>query len=368
VPIISSGQEFVPNKFLSNDIKNKTGYNIRKMWNETDLYMKYKSSYQSALKDCGTHFFLLSCAYYGLWFFRDSYMSIITIPLVSLLNVRTFIIFHDCCHDSYTPNKTLNFAIAHITGILTFTSPNWGLDHNIHHLTNGNKNNKFRFKHNELILFTEDEYVNMSSSERWMCDLFYNYRVYYTVFPFLYFFILQRFLYLLKKIKNMEKIPKTLNYIIFNHAVNNAGIVSVLLFVSKNTFLLHFCSCSYFSWILGFVLFHNQHTFNPSYVVDNDTWNTKDSGLLGSSFIQIPIYLKYFSGGIEYHHIHHINAKIPGYNLQKYHEEVVSNTPFFDNIVKVSMLECYTNLKLRLFSETKNRYIRLDEADEIKKD
>ena len=337
------------------------------MLNETGLYMKYKSSFQSAFQDLGTHLFLVSCAYYCLWAFQSSFLSIITIPLVSLLNVKTFIIFHDCCHDSYTPNKTLNFVISHITGVLTLTSPNWGLDHNIHHLTNGNKSNKFGFKHNELILFTEEEYVGISPTERWLCDLFYNDKVYYTVFPFVYFFILQRFLYLLKKIKSKKKIPKTLNYIIFNHAVNNVGIASVLLFVSNHTFLFHFGASSYISWILGFILFHNQHTFNPSYVVDNDTWNTKDSGLLGSSFIQIPDVLKYFSGGIEYHHIHHINPKLPGYNLQKYHEEVVSKTPYFDNIVKVSMLECYTNLKFRLYSESKKRYIRLDEADVKKK-
>ena len=337
------------------------------MWNETELYLKYKSSYSSALKDFGTHFVLLSCAYYGLWFFQSSYVSIITIPLVSLLNVKTFIIFHDSCHDSYTPNKMLNFVISHVTGVLTFTSPNWGLDHNIHHLTNGNKSNKYHFNYNELIVFTEAEYVNMSSIERCLCDVFYNYKVYYTLAPFAYFFISQRFLYILKKIKYKAKIPKSIGYIILNHLVNNAGIVSVLLFVSNHTFLFHYCTSNYITWILGFILFHNQHTFNPPYVVNNETWNTKDSGLLGSSFIQIPMYLKYFSGGIEYHHIHHINAKIPGYNLRKYHEDVVSSTSCFNNIVNLSMLECYTNLKLRLYSESKNRYIRLDEVTEIKK-
>ena len=338
------------------------------MWNESALYMKYKSSYQSAFQDLGTHFILLSCAYYCLWFFKSSYVSIVTIPLLSLLNVKTFIIFHDCCHDSYTPNKTLNFVISHITGILTFTSPNWVLDHNIHHLTNGNKDNKHHYKHNELISYTEKEYLDMSLTDRWLYDLFYNYQVFYTVVPFFYFGISQRFLYILKKIKYQEKIPTLMNTIIFNHAVNNTGIVSVLYFASKHSFLFHFGASSYITWILGFVLFHNQHTFNPSYVVDNETWSTKNSGLLGSSFIQIPHFLKYFSGGIEYHHIHHINAKIPGYNLQKYHEEVVSKTSFFDNIVKVSMLECYENLKLRLYSETKKKYIRLDEVDRKKID
>jgi 1-acyl-sn-glycerol-3-phosphate acyltransferase len=114
------------------------------------------------------------------------------------------------------------------------------------------------------------------------------------------------------------------------------------------------------------MLFHNQHTFNPPYIVNNKNWNMKNSGLLGSSFIQIPYLLKYFSGGIEYHHIHHINAKIPGYNLQKYHEEVISKSNLFDNVVKLSMSDCYNNLKLRLYSEKNNKYIRLDEVENYK--
>jgi omega-6 fatty acid desaturase (delta-12 desaturase) len=116
--------------------------------------------------------------------------------------------------------------------------------------------------------------------------------------------------------------------------------------------------------LVALMTFHCQHTFNPAYVVNNEDWNTRNGGLLGSSFIQIPKYLKYFFHGIEYHHIHHINSKIPGYNLQKYHEEVVSKSSVFDNIVKLSMMDCYNNLWLVLYDETKNKYITMNEADE----
>jgi 1-acyl-sn-glycerol-3-phosphate acyltransferase len=95
-------------------------------------------------------------------------------------------------------------------------------------------------------------------------------------------------------------------------------------------------------------------------VVNNETWKMKDSGLLGSSFIQIPYLLKYFTMGIEYHHIHHINAKIPGYNLQKYHEEVVSKSSVFDNIVKLNMSDCYNNVWLALYDEDKKRFITFE--------
>ena len=101
--------------------------------------------------------------------------------------------------------------------------------------------------------------------------------------------------------------------------------------------------------------------------VNSENWSQRNSGLVGSSFIQIPWYLKYFFSGIEYHHIHHMNSKIPGYNLQKYHEEVVSKSNMFDNIVTLSMSDCYNNLWLFLYDEDTNRYITFHEYDSQKK-
>jgi hypothetical protein len=59
-----------------------------------------------------------------------------------------------------------------------------------------------------------------------------------------------------------------------------------------------------------------------------------------------------------------MNAKIPGYNLQKYHEEVVSKSNIFENVVKLSMTDCYNNLWLVLYDEDKKMYITFAETDE----
>jgi omega-6 fatty acid desaturase (delta-12 desaturase) len=117
------------------------------------------------------------------------------------------------------------------------------------------------------------------------------------------------------------------------------------------------------------MVFHNQHTYNPSYVVGDSEWSQKDSGLIGSSYIQIPKCIKYFYMGIEYHHIHHMNAKIPGYNLQKYHENVIATSNMFDNVIKISMMDCFNNLWLVMYDEDKKKYITFLEAyQEYKQD
>ena len=61
-----------------------------------------------------------------------------------------------------------------------------------------------------------------------------------------------------------------------------------------------------------------------------------------------------------------MNSKIPGYNLQNYHEEVVSKSTLFDNVMKLSMTDCYNNLWLALYDEDKQKYITFAEADKDK--
>jgi len=329
--------------------------------NESDLFMKYKSSYKLAFIDMTTHIFLLSIGFYLLYIFKNSWVNILPIIFVGLLNVKTFIIFHDCCHNSYTPNKNLNYIISHITGIFIFVSPNWILDHHTHHLSNGNYENKYKYKFNELIEYTENQFLKLPKIKRNIFILLYNYKVYFTLFPFLYFFLVQRYVYIFKKIKYGNKIIYPLITIIFNHIINNIGIIIYIYTISYYHNIVQCLFSLYIACIIGFILFHNQHTFNPSFVINNDEWTQKNSGLLGSSFLQIPKYLKYFTGGIEYHHIHHINAKIPGYNLKKYHDEVILKSHIFDDVVKLSWKDCLNNLKLRLYSESSCKYIRIDE-------
>ena len=152
---------------------------------------------------------------------------------------------------------------------------------------------------------------------------------------------------------------------ILEQIFNNIGLFILFYTLYQYNIFYHFLISCVISDSIGFILFHNQHAFNPGYITNNDNWNKIDSGIVGSSFIQIPWFLKYFTGGIEYHHIHHIISKIPGYNLKKAHTYITHNTNLFDNIVTLSMYDCYNNLWLTLYDEDTNRYITFQEADKI---
>ena len=357
------------NEININEISSKKTEKIKKETiNETELYQKYKSTYSAAFADLGGHALFLWSAFYAMYYFKDSYMTIFTIPFTTFMLLRTFVMFHDCQHGSYTPSPIVNNILSHILGVVVLTSPNWILDHHTHHLTNGNIENKYNYKFNELLYLNLNQYKKFDTKHKNIFRFFHRPIVFFTFFPFLYFFIIQRFIYITKKWSYKDKLNSSMLLIVLNHLINNFGLAIYGYYANKYGILYHCFLSLYLNFILGFFFFFCQHTYNPSYVVGKEEWNQKDSGIRGSSFIQILWYLKYFTMGIEYHHIHHMNAKIPGYHLQNYHEEVVKKSHLFDPVIKVSLWDCYQNLSLVLYDEDAKKYIRMDELEEDEED
>ena len=239
--------------------------------------------------------------------------------------------------------------IASVTPLLT-----WNSIHNNLHITSGMKN-KHNNPYNETIFHSLKQYKNFLFPIQQLYKLLRHPYIFFSIIPIFRFLILFRFNGFIKKKFNI--------YIVIEQIINNIGVFILISLAYNNFICYHYLLSIVIASSIGFMLFHNQHTFNPPYIVNNENYNKKDSGLKGSSFIQIPYLLKYFTGAIEYHHIHHINAKIPSYNLEKYHKEVISKSDMFDNIVKLSMNDCYNNLWLVLYDENNNKYITFEEAD-----
>ena len=44
-------------------------------------------------------------------------------------------------------------------------------------------------------------------------------------------------------------------------------------------------------------------------------------GAAGQLYLKLPKVLQFFTGNIGLHHVHHLSARIPNYNLQRAHDE-----------------------------------------------
>lgn len=339
--------------------------NITSTISYSNLYNKYRSNYFLAFQDLFFHIFILSLTYTSIYYFRNIY--ILSIPLIfilGLLKIKTFTIFHDCGHNTYTPSVLINNIIGIITGIFVFNPFSWKFNHNTHHLVLGNINNKYNYGFNDTVFHTLNNYKSWSFLRKTLYKTLLHPLIFFLILAPIKFILINRInalLFIFKK----KSVNYSYLYIFCENVINNIGIY-IYLYLSYNyNILLNIMIANIIGSILGVALFHNQHTYNPnSYVVyDDKLWNQQDAGLKGSSFIQIPWYLKYFTGGIEYHHIHHMNAKIPAYNLHKYHNEFISKSNLFDNITKLTLHECYNNLWLKLYDENDKQYITFKEAD-----
>jgi omega-6 fatty acid desaturase (delta-12 desaturase) len=87
--------------------------------------------------------------------------------------------------------------------------------------------------------------------------------------------------------------------------------------------------------------------------VRSDEWNYREIALEGSSFVKFPKLLQWFSGNIGFHHIHHINARIPNYNLEKCYKE----NPVFKEVEPVTFIKSLKTLRLRLWDEKLQRLV-----------
>ena len=84
--------------------------------------------------------------------------------------------------------------------------------------------------------------------------------------------------------------------------------------------------------------------------------------------LSIPDYLKlvdvyngWFTGSIGYHHVHHLNPRIPNYNLAKCHDTF----PELKSIKPVELLTSLKALSYRLLDEKTGKMIGFREAKKI---
>jgi len=327
--------------------------------NESQLFMKYKSSYTAAFYDFIRHMIFTSATWYSIWYTQHTYWSVFPTILLGLLHVKTFIIFHDCGHHSYTPSRLINTIIGMTTGVIVGTPFSWGIRHDTHHATSGNIENKYNWRQNEHIYYTVKTYRELPSLKRKLISILISPEFFYTCMPFINFMLIERFS-AIKLLYRKTRQHSQIGYLLADQLIHNLLFYVYLCTLFQYGILYHWTLSMWIASNIGVMLFHNQHTFNPPYIATNTTWSVKDSGIKGSSFIQIPAYLKYFTGGIEYHHIHHMNSKIPNYHLKEYHEEVIRTSNFFDTIYSMSMKEFYNNLWLVLYDEEKQKYVQLN--------
>ncbi len=205
-----------------------------------------------------------------LWYFAYQSLAIsywLTLALAVFAAgfvIRTFIIFHDCCHHSFFHNRRANEIVGTITGILTFTPyEKWRRSHSMHHATSSNLDKRGT---GDIWILTVDEYVSASLWKRITYRLYRNPFVMFVLGPFYILLISNRFN------KRNAKRKERLNTYITNVSI---GALSALLCwaIGWQAFLIIQIPIFYLSGAAGIWLFYVQHQFEDSYFEKEEDWD-----------------------------------------------------------------------------------------------
>jgi omega-6 fatty acid desaturase (delta-12 desaturase) len=105
----------------------------------------------------------------------------------------------------------------------------------------------------------------------------------------------------------------------------------------------------------GAYLFYAQHNFPTAEFRDRTKWNYTFAALRSSSMFEMSPLMHWFTGNIGYHHVHHLNHRIPFYRLP----EAMAAMPELQNPGRTSwalsdILACF---ELKLWDPEKGRMV-----------
>jgi acyl-lipid omega-6 desaturase (Delta-12 desaturase) len=110
---------------------------------------------------------------------------------------------------------------------------------------------------------------------------------------------------------------------------------------------------------VGIWLFYVQHQFEDAYWQSHDEWEYREAALSGSSYLELPPLLRFFTGNIGFHHVHHLSARIPNYNLPAAHEQVSE----LHAVPRLSVRQGLRATRLKLWDERRGRLVTFREAN-----
>jgi omega-6 fatty acid desaturase (delta-12 desaturase) len=272
----------------------------------------------------------------------------IAIPAAGFL-VRTFILFHDCSHGSLLPSKRANAWLGVVLGLMVY-SPflRWRHDHAIHHATSGDLD---RRGGGDIRTLTVAEYQALSSRSRLAYRIFRHPLVMFGIGPIVALLVGPR-------IVARDARPRMRRSVIGTNIALALLIAALCWLMGWSSFLLVQAPTIMLAGSAGIWLFYVQHQFEDAYWQTTDGWSYADAALRGSSYLKLPKILQFFSGNIGLHHVHHLNARIPNYNLQRAHDE----NPIFHDVPTLTLRDGLRSVRLKLWDEERRGMVSFAQA------
>ncbi|GHM99212.1 fatty acid desaturase [Cytophagales bacterium WSM2-2] len=274
-------------------------------------------------------------------------IRIFTSIICGLLYVRLFVIYHDYEHRAILQNSGLAHGIMVLVGIYMLAPETiWRRSHEHHH----NHNSKLTLSGiGSYPTICKNRFMRLSRNQQ---RLYLINRHPLTIL-FGYFTLFIYWLNLKSFFESPKKHVDSLFALILHFTVGS--------FIAWNfgagIFFLSWFLPFFTSYSIGAYLFYSQHNFPQVQFRENHDWAYDLAAITSTSRMKMNPVMHWFTGNIGYHHVHHLNSRIPFYRLR----EAMESMPELNNVPTTSWnpLEISRCLRLKVWDADNGRMITM---------
>jgi omega-6 fatty acid desaturase (delta-12 desaturase) len=270
--------------------------------------------------------------------------------ICALFYVRMFTIYHDYQHHAILQRSKPAELLMKAYGIFILTPQNiWKRSHDHHH----NHNSKLTITAiGSYPTISKNRFLSLSKREQTIYLL--NRHMLTVIFGhltlFIYWLNLKSFIQSPKK--HLDSLAALL--------LHSGSAIGVCYFFGLETFIFAWLIPFFFSFAMGSYLFYSQHNFPEAQFRENHDWKYEYAALTSTSFMTMHPVLHWMTGNIGYHHVHHLNSKIPFYRLP----EAMAKMPELQNVFTTSWnpIQIWRCFQVKLWDTEKSKMITLRQA------
>lgn len=289
----------------------------------------------------------------GLLFLPSWPLRMLLVVPAGLLIVRLFIFYHDHLHGAILVGSPVGRAIMRLVGYWVLSGPSvWKQTHDYHH------------QHTAKMVGAAIGSYPVVTTDMWAVMTPLQRRAYRLirhplnmVFGYVTVFLLGMCL------SPLRRDPKRHYDGLIAPLVHFGAVAAVGLTLGWATALVAIVAPLVVACAAGSYLFYAQHNFPGMELKDRREWEYSFAALHSSSMMDMPGWMHWFTGNIGYHHVHHLNHRIPFYRLP----EAMAAVPELQNPHRTSLAprDVFACLRLALWDPRSRRMLSFDEAQAL---
>lgn len=298
-----------------------------------------------------TTLILMVAVFTAIFVLQNIVARLILSIIAGLMVVRMFVIYHDHQHHAILHRSKAADFIMTIFGVWVLApSSIWKRSHDYHHAHNSKL---FSASIGSYPIATKEKYMAMSPSEK---------RAYLAVRHPLTIALGYFSMFIFGMcINSFTSAPKKHWDSLVALLVHASLTAIVIIFAGWQTWIFAMLVPYMIACSIGAYLFYAQHNFPTTTFNEKNDWRYDKAALESSSYMKMNPLMQWFTANIGYHHIHHLNAKIPFYKLP----EVMAEMPELQHpkttSLKISdIIACF---KLKVWDPEQNKMIGVKELE-----